>query len=159
MGITGVELSELACEQFYQENNLEVSKVKTEQGSLYISPNPPVSIYQGDFFAVEPEFTGSIDFIYDRAALIALPEAMRKRYVEHLKRFMANGTRVLLFTLEYPQQELQGPPFSVSKSEIEELFVDFQINQRKQRDLIGNKFARRSLSVSSLVETAYLITA
>ena len=32
------------------------------------------------------------------------------------------GVRILLITLNYPQHQMSGPPFSVDKSEVESLF-------------------------------------
>ena len=43
-----------------------------------------IEIFVGDFFDLSTEILGDVDFIYDRAALVALPEYMRKMYVEHL---------------------------------------------------------------------------
>jgi thiopurine S-methyltransferase len=35
---------------------------------------------------------------------------------------MPPGAAMLLLTLEYPQKEMEGPPFSVAEAEVRELF-------------------------------------
>ena len=53
--------------------------------------------------------------VYDRAALIALPPPLRQRYARELYSQLPRGCRGLLVTLEYPQHEKDGPPFSVPR--------------------------------------------
>ncbi len=64
----------------------------------------------------------SVDAVYDRASLIALPPDMRPAYAAHLTRLVDRGVRSLLVTLEYPQDQMCGPPFSVSAAEVATLF-------------------------------------
>jgi len=64
---------------------------------------------------------GSIDAIYDRAALVALPQEMRIRYTAHLTEITDKAPQ-LLITFEYDQSAMEGPPFSVSNEEVNELY-------------------------------------
>ena len=61
-----------------------------------------------------------VGVVYDRAALIALPPAMRKRYAERLAQRIEPGVEMLLVSLEFAGDG--GPPFSVPENEIRELF-------------------------------------
>ncbi len=61
---------------------------------------------------------GSVDAIYDRAALVALPEEMRHRYTAHLMK-ITNKAPQLLICFEYDQTLMEGPPFSISDKEID----------------------------------------
>ena len=61
--------------------------------------------------------------VYDRAALVALPEAMRAEYVRHVYGQLSPACRGLLITLDYPQEEMAGPPFSVVDSEVQAIFA------------------------------------
>ncbi|WP_068545103.1 thiopurine S-methyltransferase [Thalassotalea crassostreae] len=161
--VVGNELSDIACQDFFADNNLSVEvsfekAFKCYQSAPHQNPHKHnISIYQGDFFELCPQQLASFDWIYDRAAIIALPKAMRKRYVDHLKSFIGNDTRLFLLTLEYPVDELTGPPFSVTGAEINELFAEFSIEKVTQRNLSGQKFARRNLNVSSLIESLFVI--
>ncbi|MGB1582095.1 MAG: thiopurine S-methyltransferase, partial [Nevskiales bacterium] len=57
------------------------------------------------------------DAIFDRGALIALPETTRKQYTQHLCSITHQAAQ-LLITLVYDQSLLPGPPFSISEQEI-----------------------------------------
>jgi thiopurine S-methyltransferase len=56
--------------------------------------------------------------VFDRAALIALPPDLRQRYVAELYAALPSNCQGLLITLEYPQQDRDGPPFSVHEDEV-----------------------------------------
>ena len=77
---------------------------------------------QGDFFAVEPAQTAGCTAFYDRAALIALPAEMRRRYVAQLQRLLPAGAVGMLVTLDYPQEQMSGPPFAVDDAEVRALY-------------------------------------
>ncbi len=113
--VIGAELSELACQQFYQEQDHAFSV--SAQGDFQRFSHPAVDIWQGDYFALTSEQLGEIGLIYDRAALIALPLQMRIDYVQQLKRLCTGPVSLLLLSLEYPQEEMSGPPFSVTELE------------------------------------------
>jgi len=117
--VPGHALSELAITQFFDENNL--SAERSEVGPYQCHRHEDLRIYQGDFFAA-PELGQRYRLVYDRAALIALPGAMRRQYAALMSRLVEAGGQVLLVTLEYqPEQQLQ-PPFSVGEMEVRTLF-------------------------------------
>lgn len=76
-----------------------------------------IDIFVGDLFDLGPEVLGPVDAIYDRAALVALPENMRARYTGHL-RAITGGAPQLLICFEYDQSRHAGPPFSVDADEV-----------------------------------------
>lgn len=116
--VDGFELSELAITQFFDESNL--SAETSEVGPYRCHRHDDLRIYQGDFFAV-PELGRRYRLAYDRAALIALPTAMRRQYATLMSRLIEAGGQVLLVTLEYqPEQQVQ-PPFSVGEMEVRTL--------------------------------------
>ena len=123
--VDGFELSELAITQFFDESNL--SAETSEVGPYRCHRHDDLRIYQGDFFAV-PELGRRYRLAYDRAALIALPTAMRRQYATLMSRLIEAGGQVLLVTLEYqPEQQVQ-PPFSVGAMEVRTLFErDFSV--------------------------------
>jgi thiopurine S-methyltransferase len=113
--VAGAELSQIAVDQLFKELRLEptISKLKNA-GLKYSAKN--IDIFVGDIFKVTRARLGSIDAIYDRAALVALPEAVRKRYTAHLKK-LSNTARQLVVTYDYDQTVMPGPPFSISNAE------------------------------------------
>ena len=81
-----------------------------------------IELICGDAFALDAAVLADCAAVYDRAALIALPPPLRQRYVRRTVCAAAAGCRGLLITLEYPQHEKNGPPFSVPEAEVRELY-------------------------------------
>jgi thiopurine S-methyltransferase len=119
--VAGAELSEIAIEALFQSLNLrpniqQVGKLKHYSG-------PSLDIYTGDIFNLDAQTLGGVDGIYDRAALVALPEDMRKRYAAHLV-VISRGAPQLLISYTYDQSLIDGPPFSITTNEVERLYGD-----------------------------------
>ncbi|MEM7501856.1 MAG: thiopurine S-methyltransferase [Pseudomonadota bacterium] len=117
--VVGIELNESAVADFFRSHELEhtVSNLPT----LVCYESDGIRIYVGDFFDLTRQALGSIDAIYDRAALVALPEDMRPRYAEHLTSITATAQQFLV-TFDYDQSQTAGPPFSVTRDEIADLY-------------------------------------
>ena len=121
--VIGVEVSSLACEEFFADFAIEYSKQKQGGFTRYTSLTPGVILYCGDFFALPRQYLSNVSAVYDRAALIALPVVKRKVYVEHLLAIIPKHTKILMITLDYEQSTMSGPPFAVPNSEINDLFI------------------------------------
>jgi thiopurine S-methyltransferase len=83
---------------FFLENQLQASQYKCGQLTLWRSGK--ISILCGDYFSASRDDLGSIDVVYDRAALTALPEDIRRLYVVHLKAILPPACKVFLLTVE-----------------------------------------------------------
>lgn len=114
--VVGVELVDQAVQEFFSQ--LGGNPTVTQQGPFKRYQQDSLTILQGDFFATTKEHLGPVDALYDRASLIALPEPMRRDYVKHLRALMPAGAPGLVITVEYPQDVMQGPPFSVPEAEL-----------------------------------------
>lgn len=112
--VIGNELSGKAVSEFYSEWGRE--PLRTAQGRLNHWQADNIEIYEGDFFAYEPAVP--FDLFYDRAALVALPQNTRQGYLHHLADCLSGQGRGLLITLEYSQNQMDGPPFSVTFEEL-----------------------------------------
>jgi thiopurine S-methyltransferase len=121
--VLGIELSQQALDEFLAENKLSAKPVQTENHCSYQLPD--MTLLCGDFFHLTAEQCADVKVVYDRAAIVALPEQMRQDYVQHLKAILPKGTQYLLVAMEYDQSLMQGPPFSVSEKEIRALFGPF----------------------------------
>ena len=155
MKVTGAELSEIACRDFFEEKGLTY-QIKTK-GKFKIFSFDEISLYQGDFFELTSQSIEPIDWVYDRAALIALPESLQQQYVEHLFQFIPDSATLMLITLEFPQHELEGPPFAIFPSVVEKLFAGYQIDYIAENELKCKRFAQSTFKVSKLVERLYCI--
>ena len=152
--VLGVELAERAVEDFFAEQGLQPEV--EQQGVLRLYRAAGVEIYCGDFFNVQAEHVAGCTALYDRAALIALPETMRARYVEHLAAILPGNCRGLLVSLEYAQEDMSGPPFSVSQAEIDaRLSPYWQIELLARHDVLNENWRFLQRGLSSLHESIY----
>ena len=117
--VAGAELSKIAIEQLFAELGVERRISGVGAVDRYSAEN--VEIFVGDIFNLSSETLGPVDAIYDRAALVALPKEMRNRYTAHLTEITDKAPQ-LLITFEYDQSAMEGPPFSVSAAEVNELY-------------------------------------
>lgn len=76
----------------------------------------------GDIFALSAEILGEVDAVYDRAALVALPETLRQQYTAHLIQLTHRAPQ-LLICYEYDQGVMSGPPFSVNDEEVKQHYA------------------------------------
>jgi len=116
--VIGVELSTLACEQFFCEQQLPFKR--EQKGCFEQFSGAGIELLCGDFFKLESSQLHQVGAVYDRAALIALPREMRAQYAQFMIERLPKGIPMLLVTLEFEGE--QGPPFSVEQAEVEALF-------------------------------------
>jgi thiopurine S-methyltransferase len=171
MQVSGAELSEIACRDFFTDKQLDY-QTKVE-GEFTRFSFEEIDLWQGDFFklkldrvidnkANKPSNKANarfeLDWIYDRAAIIALPESMQQAYVDHLLSFMSANTKLLLVSIEFPETEMSGPPFPLFQQDIKKLFAGYKIEVLAANVIEDKCFAQRVFEVSYLTERLYLIT-
>ena len=154
--VIGVEMSELAIQQFFEENNLSYTISKEEEFELY--EGDKIKIYCGDFFDLQSNHLNNVKAVYDRASLIALDDELRQKYVKHLNDIISLDVRILLLTLNYPQHQRSGPPFAVSKSEVDKLFKgSFDFQELHCINDIENEPMFQNLGVDFVEKAVYLL--
>lgn len=114
--VTGVELSEIAVRAFFAESKLTFEITQVGELLYFECSKPRITLVSGDYFQYADE---PFDALYDRASLIALPPAIRPRYVSHTKSLLKPGAAQLLVTIAYDQSKVDGPPYSVPPLEVE----------------------------------------
>jgi thiopurine S-methyltransferase len=155
--VAGVEVSPLAVEAFFSENKLQPTITTSGKFQRYHAED--ITLLCGDFFDLSIEDIDSFNAVYDRASLIALPPEMRRRYADHLVSLLPRGTNVLLITMEYPQEQMQGPPFSVKESEVHDLYDnDFQVLCLESLDVLGENPHFKERGLSEMIERTFLLT-
>ncbi len=115
--VAGAELSKAAIEDLFKQLNLTPTISNLGEITHYSAAN--IELFVGDIFKVTPTMLGKVDAVYDRAALVALPEDMRKAYSAHLMT-LTNKAPQLLICFEYDQTKHEGPPFSISADEVKQ---------------------------------------
>lgn len=118
--VVGAELSELAARAFFLENDLVAEE--RQSGPFVVLSAGGIEIWVGDFFELTPQRVGKLDAWYDRAAVVALEPSVRQRYLAQLKLLLGSKAVGLMLTFDYPAEERNGPPFSVSFQDVEQIF-------------------------------------
>lgn len=113
--VSGIELNESAIIQLFEELSVTPNVERTENHTLYSAAN--IRIFVGDFFELTKVQLGTVDAVFDRAALVALPIALRHDYTRHLIDITDNA-RQLLVCYDYDESLISGPPFSVTEQEV-----------------------------------------
>jgi thiopurine S-methyltransferase len=157
LSVVGVEVSPLAVEAFFSENNLKPTITSSGKFQRYHADD--ITLLCGDFFDLTPADIGDIAAVYDRASLIALPPEMRHSYADHLAKLLPGGTKVLLITMEYPQEQMQGPPFSVRESEVQALYDNnFNVECVETLDVLAENPRFKERGLTEMIERTFLLT-
>ena len=155
--VLGVELSEKAIEEFFQEQRL-VAHV-SQRGSFKVYQAGAIELWCGDFFALTASDVADCTALYDRAALIALPATMRERYAAHLQQILPQGVQGVLITLDYDQAQIPGPPFAVGDDEVQRLLSGaWQVQMLEEQDVLGESWKFLQAGVTQLEERVYRVS-
>lgn len=152
--VIGIEFCEQAVVQFASEHQLELQQ--RDFGQIRNYYNDEFSIWVADIFKLESSLIPSVDAIYDRGALIALPDKLRPAYVTTCLEWLKPSGIILLKTMSYNQEDMEGPPYSVSDEEIAHLYkscneIKCVKNKSNSRDSSDPLFARGAKMINDKV--------
>lgn len=161
--VLGIELSPIAVEDFFRENDLtptitELSRPDDCHAPMRRFEAEGITVLEGDIFDLTAEDLAGVTQVFDRASLVALPLEMRARYVTHMQDILPPAIPTLLVTMEYDQSQMAGPPFAVHEEEVRTLYgARQQIRLVHTQDLLEEspRFAERG--VTRLDEKVYLL--
>lgn len=151
--VYGCELSRRAVGAFFDEWGHEPDRHVQEGFEVWTAHGIELTI--GDFFNLET--VSGYPLFYDRASLVAMPREMRPDYLHKLRSLITDDARGLLVTFEYDQSQMDGPPFSVGRDELERFDgLDFELLE--QRDVLDDhpNFAAKGLT--TLRECAWRVS-
>lgn len=156
--VLGVEASELAVTRFFAEHGLAPTREVLAQGIRFAAGG--VTIWCGDLFAMPGALWAGCAAVYDRAAWIALPQALWPAYAQAVYGPLAAGAHALLLGIDYPQAELAGPPYSVPVAEVRALLEPaWRISELDARSAALDDFPKfRDAGVSRLTEHTLLLS-
>ncbi|XP_017310684.1 probable thiopurine S-methyltransferase [Ictalurus punctatus] len=158
--IVGVEISEKAIKQFFEEHSLEYKEepVPAIPGAkVFKSSDAKISLYQCDLYKFSGAIEGQFGGIWDRGSLVAINPCDRQKYASLIMSLMDKDCRYLLATLEYNPELWKGPPFVVPEEDVKSLYgdaCDIELVQRK--DAFEEK--HKAWGLDSLLEKLYLLT-
>ena len=133
--VVGAELSAIAIKELFDD--LGLTPTITTAGKMHHYHAENIDIFVGDIFDLSAEMLGTVNAIYDRAALVALPADLRKQYTAHLLD-ISNTAAQLLITFIYDQTQMDGPPFSINEAEVNHHYAaSYQIDRLENKALEG----------------------
>ena len=151
--VIGVEFSEQAIKDFF--NSLELEPHIRTDGTFKIFEAGSYQIYCGDLFQLELDFS-NIAYIYDRASYIALDASQREKYRNWISKHLPHVS-ILLLTIEFDHLTA-GPPFSISKTELEQGFSSAFHLQCLFDEFIDKEKSPHSDITTYLIERVHKLT-
>ncbi|MEM8603684.1 MAG: thiopurine S-methyltransferase [Cyanobacteria bacterium P01_H01_bin.121] len=145
--VAGAELSDVAIDQLFAR--LELEPTITPVGKLLHYSAEKLDIFVGDIFDLTAEILGSVQAIYDRAALVAMPAEPRQQYAAHLLK-LTNTAPQLLITYEYDQSLMSGPPFSIPEQTVQQLYGAAYALQSLERREVDGRLKEQADAVESV---------
>ncbi|NLY26929.1 MAG: thiopurine S-methyltransferase [Alcaligenaceae bacterium] len=147
--VVGVELSPLATADFFTDKNLDAQVESCGELQRYTCEG--IEILCGDIFKVDPTVFAGCSAVYDRAALVALPDSLQRSYTAHVYGNLPVNYAGLLITIDYPQHEMDGPPFATGTERVRTLFEPtHQVDLIDQRDTLEKDQKLRDRGVTKL---------
>ena len=124
--VYGCEFIEKAVIDFFIEQNLEYTKLEISKDIFaYKATGKNITIYQGDFFALNSSLIGKFDAVWDRGSLVAINPDQKDDYAKQMNDLMAPNCKYLLFSCVIGEEPYNGPPYTVHQEEIMNLFGNF----------------------------------
>ncbi len=152
LDVTGVEISEIAVREFFDEHGLSY-RLSTGDGlPTYTAVDVPLRIVCGDFMSFSD---GPFRSLYDRGALVAIAAEHRSAYVAHMRRLLEPDAYRLIITLTYDDARAGGPPYSVSEAELLGYWSDMQcVESRNDIERSPPKF--RDAGLDEVIESVWI---
>jgi thiopurine S-methyltransferase len=155
--VIGAELSAVAIEAFCMENGIPTMRRALRDFDLYEAER--LALFRGDFFKLTPDLLGDLSAVYDRASLISWTPALRMAYVNHITALTQPGTQTLLIAVEYPANQMSGPPFPVTSDDIDQLYGDHHsIEQLGRHEILELEPRLKARGLTELHEVCYRLT-
>lgn len=154
--VVGVELSPLAVEAFFEEQQLKPER--GGDGAFESWQAGPYRILCGDIFQLQGHHLQAVEAVYDRASLVAFNPQQRRNYADILGPLLPSNCRMLLVAMDYRQEQMQGPPYCVNSAEVEQLFGEkFSIELLDSLDLLKETDRYSDRGLSHLLEQVYFM--
>lgn len=155
--VVGVELSPIALESFCLQHGIPAKRRILNDFDVYEAEG--LTLFRGDFFKLTAALLGGVLSIYDRAALISWTPELRAAYVNHLTSLTGVGTQMLLLVVEYPEAQMSGPPFPLTRDTIEKLYADhYSIEELGRHEILELEPRLKARGLTELREIAYRLT-
>jgi len=130
----GLEFSEVACHDFFTENSIAYESAPSGVDARFrVFSGGNVTLFCGDFFQATEELLGKFDSIWDRGSMVAVDPGDRSRYARVMSSLVDAHSRYFLQAISYDQSQRNGPPFSLPREQVTQLYGDqFDVGIREE---------------------------
>lgn len=150
--VVGNDLSAIGIESFLADQGVEAAISAVDGFTVYRAG--PCELWCGDFFEMPPSALDGVIAVYDRASLVALPPEMRRRYADRMTALVPEDAVIVLLSFEYDEDEMGGPPFSVGRDEIVDLYEPaWEATEVVRHDVLERSDDLRARGLTALMET------
>ena len=141
--VVGIELSEIAAQMLFQENDIPYSVSKEGKLTIYQAQDRKLKVITGNYYEVTPEIAGKFEAVWDVNAFGAVMPDNRQKYTSILMSMLKPKARVLLSNWEYGEVVRDRAPFSLPCALVKELFQkEFEVTFLEK----SNEFAEQFIS-------------
>jgi thiopurine S-methyltransferase len=155
--VLGVELSPVALESFLMEHGIPARRRVLADFDVYEADG--FTLFCGDYFKLTSALLGDVSAVYDRAALISWTPSARESYVGHFTRLTGPGTEMLLIAVEYPPEQMKGPPFPLTRDTIENLYAGHcSMEELGRHEILELEPRLKARGLTELREVCYRMT-
>jgi thiopurine S-methyltransferase len=152
--VSGAELSPVAIEAFCLEHGILARR--RALGDFDVFEAERLALFRGDFFKITPALLGDVSAVYDRASLISWKPELRPAYVNHMTTLTRTGTQTLLIAVEYPENQMSGPPFPLTSDDINQLYGrSHSIQQLGREEILELEPRLKARGLTELHEVCY----
>lgn len=148
-----IDPSAEAIEQFLKDNHLAYDH--TAEGRYEAEG---ITFFNSSIFEIEPADIGRIDCVYDRAALVTLPETQRQQYLDKMDALMHPGSTYVLFTLEFQPCVGDTSPFSITPEDVYRYYGDRYIIDHVKNVALPNHPMVEQLNLDFLKKHDFILT-
>eukprot|EP00794_Sanderia_malayensis_P011726 gene11726-12947_t len=160
--VIGVESSDLAAKQFFQENNIEYKmdaiNMAPRGALVFSSLDGKIKIFVCNFFDFRSTVAGGqMDAAFDRGSLVAINSTDRAKYAKKMAALMVPCGKILTECLEYDPQVYPGPPHTIPENQIREIYgEDFIVDVLEK--IVSTDEMYKQLPVDVLYKCMYMKT-
>lgn len=151
--VVGIEFIESAAESFFVERGLSPRR-ELHRGAVCLGAEG-VTIFVADIFALPELELPPFQWVYDRAALVALEPDRRADYAAAVAQSCAPDAEMLLLSFDHDMGS--GPPFSVTETSVRECYgPHFDLKLVADQDVLATEPRFRESGAKYMREQFYL---
>ncbi|PIK36600.1 putative thiopurine S-methyltransferase [Apostichopus japonicus] len=161
--VVGVEGVEMACEQFFQEQNMKYSVSDIPgipDGKLFTGESGKIKLYKCDALAITSALVGKFDAIWDRGSLVAMDPPDRAGYIKMLKDVSKPGTNILaeIYEYDWDQRIKQHAPYPFFRQDVDDIFASWaDVSEEERYDKIDEKSVFREWGLTWMTNIVYIM--